>query len=189
MCNEQLSMTKLWHGKLVRLAARNVETAALEARWERDSEFHRLSSAQPAYPVTVNQAKHWFDDLGPNRFRFAIHALSDDRFLGDVGLWIGSWASGEAWVGIGIGERSDWGKGYGTDAMRLILRYAFAELNLFRVSLDVLGSNARAIRSYEKCGFVREGEVRDAARYDGQYISEVHMGILRDEWEAMFNEQ
>ena len=85
--------------------------------------------------------------------------------------------------GIGIGERSDWGKGYGTDAMRLILRYAFIELNLYRVSLDALGSNARAIRSYEKCGFVREGELRDAARYDGQYVGEVYMGILRDEWE------
>ncbi len=184
MTTEQLTTANVWQGKLVRLAARNAETdAALEARWERDTEFHRLSSPRPAYPVTLNQTKQWFEDRGPDSFRFSIHALSDDRFLGDVGLWIGSWASGEAWVGIGIGDRGDWGKGYGTDAMQLILRYAFTELNLSRVSLDALGSNARAIRSYEKCGFVHEGELREAACYDGQYFSEVYMGILREEWE------
>ena len=188
MTNEQLTAANAWQGKLVRLAARNVETdAALEARWERDSEYHRLGSPRPAYPVTLNQAKQWFEDRGPDSFRFAIRTLSDDRYLGDVGLWIGSWASGEAWVGIGLGERSDWGRGYGTDAMRVILRYAFTELNLYRVSLDALGSNARAIRSYEKCGFVLEGRTRDAARYDGQYCDEVCMGILRDEW-FMHNE-
>ena len=183
MNNEPLATTNLWQGKLVRLTAHNVETdAALEARWERDSEFHRLGSPRPAYPVTLSQAKRWFEDRGPDSFRFSIRTLNDDRFLGDIGLWIGSWASGEAWVGIGIGERRDWGRGYGTDAMRVILRYAFTELNLYRVSLDALGSNARAIRSYEKCGFVLEGRTRDAARYDGRYCDEVCMGILRAEW-------
>jgi RimJ/RimL family protein N-acetyltransferase len=181
--NEQLTTANVWQGKLVRLAARNVETdAALEARWERDSEFHRLSSPRPAYPVSVSEVRRWYEDRDLNSFRFAIRTLSDNRLIGDVGLWISTWASGEAWVGISLGERDYWGKGYGTDAMRLILYYAFTELNLFRVSLNALSSNARAIRSYEKCGFVLEGTLRDAARYAGQYFNEVSMGILKDEW-------
>lgn len=173
----------LWQGKLVRLTAEEVDTdAALIARWERDSEFHRLASPHPAYPVSAAQVKREYKADNPIRFGFHIRTLQDNRFIGDIGLWVSSWASGEAWVGISIGERDYWGKGYGSDAMRLILRYAFTELNLFRVSLDALGSNVRAIRSYEKCGFVLEGNLRDAARYDGQYFDEVYMGILRDEW-------
>lgn len=183
MSTEQITKAKLWQGKLVRLAARDIETnLALDARWERDSAFHRLASDSPAYPITLNQARKFYESRGPNSFSFAICTLSDNCTIGYIGMWVESWASGEAWVGIGIGERDYWGKGYGTDAMQVILRYAFTELNLFRVSLAALGSNARAIRSYEKCGFVREGEVRDAARYDGQYFTEVGMGILRDEW-------
>lgn len=184
MINEQLAPNNLWHGRLVKLTARDIETnLALDVRWERDSAFHRLASGDPAYPLTTNQARKYYESRGPNSFSFAMRTLSDDRVIGYIGLWVASWASGEAWVGIGIGERDYWGKGYGTDAMRVILRYAFTELNLYRVSLAALGSNARAIRSYEKCGFVLEGRARDAARYDGQYCDEVYMGILRNEWE------
>lgn len=184
MSHDQLTTINLWRGRLVRLAARNIETdLAAEARWERDSEFHRLASPHPAYPVSISAARRWYEGRGPNSFPFAIRTLSDDHLIGYTGLWVSSWASGEAWVGISLGERDYWGRGYGTEAMQLILRYAFTELNLYRVSLDALSSNARAIRSYEKCGFVHEGETRDAARYDGQYFGEVCMGILKDEWE------
>jgi RimJ/RimL family protein N-acetyltransferase len=86
-------------------------------------------------------------------------------------------------LGVGIGNRAYWGQGYGSEAVRLTLGYAFEELNLHRVSLSVLGDNPRAIRAYEKCGFVREGQWRELAHYDGQWSDEVVMGILRSEWE------
>jgi RimJ/RimL family protein N-acetyltransferase len=74
--------------------------------------------------------------------------------------------------------------------MRVLLRYAFTELNLFRVSLNVFGYNQRAIRSYEKAGFVIEGCQRQALRRDGQYHDLVFMGVLRDEWlRAINNDQ
>jgi RimJ/RimL family protein N-acetyltransferase len=111
-----------------------------------------------------------------------IRMLNSDRLIGGVGLWLESWAHGEAWVGIGIGDRDFWGSGYGTDAMGLILRYAFTELNLRRVSLEVFAHNPRAIRSYEKAGFRREGVIRSDCRRDGQRWDSVFMGILRDEW-------
>lgn len=179
----QVPGTNVWRGRWVKLAARNVETdAVLDVRWERDSSARRMSSPDPTFPISLSQAQEYYAPRGPRSFSFAIHTVDDDRTIGYIGLWIESWSSREAWVGVAIGDRADWGRGYGTEAMQLVLRYAFTELDLFRVSLDVLGSNARAIRSYEKCGFVREGEVRQAARYDGQYFSEVAMGILKDEW-------
>jgi RimJ/RimL family protein N-acetyltransferase len=85
-------------------------------------------------------------------------------------------------VGIGLGEREFWGKGYGTDAMRIILRYAFTELNLHRVTLNVFEYNPRGVRSYEKAGFVLEGRQRGVLLREGRRWDEIYMGILREDW-------
>ncbi len=91
-------------------------------------------------------------------------------------------------MGIGLGERKYWSKGYGTDAMRIILRYAFTELNLHRVSLDTFEYNPRAIRSYEKAGFKIEGRVRQLLNREGRRWDVIYMGILREEWEKIRDE-
>jgi RimJ/RimL family protein N-acetyltransferase len=114
-----------------------------------------------------------------------IRALDGDRLIGFVGLGGIQWNNGDAFVGISLGERQDWGKGYGTDAMRVLLRYAFDELNLHRVSLDVFEYNPRAIRSYEKAGFTVEGRCRQYLHREGKRWDLIFMGILREEWEQM----
>ena len=170
-------------GKLVRLAAFNPEAdAAIVARWSLDTEYHRLGDNDPAYPRSAKMAREWLERGNDDVFGFAIRTLGDDRLIGDIGLWIENWSHAEGWVGIGLGERDYWGNGYGTDAMRLMLRFAFNELNLLRVTLGVYAYNPRAIRSYEKAGFRREGLVRGDCRRDGQRWDSVFMGILRDEW-------
>ena len=118
-----------------------------------------------------------------NGYPFSIRTLDDDRLIGFINLWIITWASAEGRVGIGIGERADWGQGYGTDAMQLLLRFAFAELNLARVSLEALAKNARAIRSYQKAGFMLEGAQRQWEKRDGRRSDVVVMGILREEYQ------
>ena len=85
-------------------------------------------------------------------------------------------------MGIGLGEREYWGKGYGTDTMRLAVRYAFMELNLNRVTLNVFEYNPRAIRCYEKAGFRHEGRQRQFLNRNGRRWDVLEMGILRDEW-------
>jgi RimJ/RimL family protein N-acetyltransferase len=122
-------------------------------------------------------------------FSFAIHTLADDRLIGAIELSVTQWVHGDAYVGIGIGERDDWGKGYGTDAMRVMLRYAFREMNLHRVSLTVFEYNPRAIRSYEKAGFVVEGRLRGWLNREGRRWDMIHMGILREEWEKTTKDQ
>jgi RimJ/RimL family protein N-acetyltransferase len=81
-----------------------------------------------------------------------------------------------------MGARESWGKGYDTDAMRVILRFAFQELNLRRVSLDTFEYNPRAIRSYEKAGFVLEGRARGYLNREGKRWDLIFMGILQEEW-------
>lgn len=172
----------LWADEVVRLTALDPAEAEIVARWSRDTEYHRLSDNDCAYPQPAKKAREWLERDSDHRFNFLIRTRTDDRLIGGIGLWIESWAHGEAWVGIGIGERDYWGNGYGTEAMRLILRFAFDELNLQRVSLGVYAYNPRAIRSYEKAGFRREGVVRGDCHRDGQHWDSVFMGILREEW-------
>ena len=176
----------LFTGELVWLTAFNPEVdAAIIAPWSRDTEFHRLADNDAAYPRPVKSTREWLERSSDHGFRFAIRTLRDDQLIGDTGVWIESWAHGEGWLGIAIGDRNYWGKGYGADAMRVLLRFAFGELNLRRVSLGVYAYNPRAMRSYEKIGFQREGLVRGDCLREGQRWDTVYMGILREEWQAL----
>lgn len=178
----------LLYGERVRLTAENPETLAqVYPCWIRDAEFWRLMTSEPpVFYSTKAEQKHieeMLDKPQPNNFYFQIRTLQDDRFIGDVGLDGVNWAHGESFVGIALGDRETWNQGYGTDAMRVILRYAFWELNLHRVSLNTFEYNPRAIRCYEKIGFVFEGRVRKYLKREGRRWDILYMGITRAEWE------
>lgn len=160
--------------------------AGLFARWARDSEFGRLLDSDPVYMWTEKQVKVWFEKEN-DLYLFMIELLETNLTIGLVELNSWDWSSGTAWVGIGLGDRDYWGRGYGTDAMRILLRYAFMELNLHRITLNVFEYNQRGIRSYEKAGFKHEGRERKWLNKDGQRWDIIFMGILRKEWEASQN--
>jgi RimJ/RimL family protein N-acetyltransferase len=176
--------TQLFNGELVRLSAPDSDTdPEVTTKWWRDTEFARLLDNDPAMLRSGRKEKEQLEELlKEDPFFFRIRTRSDDRLIGFIGLFDVNWAQGNAWVGLGIGERDCWGKGYGTDAMRIILRYAFTELNLHRVTLGVFEYNSRAIKSYEKAGFVVEGRVRQEMAREGRRWDVLYMGILREEW-------
>lgn len=181
----------LFRGELVRLTAENAEIAAAEnLKRSRSSEFWRLQTSDPHRLFSRKATQEWYEkqafEPAPDAISFTIRTLADDRLIGQIELDGIRWNHGDAYVGIGIGP-GDWGKGYGTDAMRILLRYAFTELNLHRVTLTVFEYNPRAIRSYEKAGFKYEGRVRKFLVRDGKEYDMVHMGILRREWLALQN--
>jgi RimJ/RimL family protein N-acetyltransferase len=176
-------------GKLVRLVAEEPGTAAAEFfRWGANTAFLRLCSTDYVLQFSGKKLKERFEkdaEKDPPPFTdFYIHTLADDRLIGGISLDGGAYPSGETFVGIGIGDAADWGKGYGSDAMNVILRYAFEEMNLRRVALNTFEYNPRGIRSYEKVGFVHEGRMRGYLNRDGQRWDLIFMGILREEWEA-----
>jgi RimJ/RimL family protein N-acetyltransferase len=181
-------MDDIFRGELVRLSGDDPQTVAEAfSRWNRDSEYARLLDDEPPKLYSVKSFKAWlekkFERDDEFRFFFTIRTLEGDQLIGFIGLFGIQWNHGSAWVGIGLGERNYWGKGYGTDAMQVVLRYAFKELNLYRLNLDVFAYNPRAIRSYEKAGFKIEGREPKAVLRDGQRYDMVLMGILREEWE------
>ena len=115
---------------------------------------------------------------------FGIAIKNGDRLIGCCGLHGISLTARSAVFGILIGERSRQGLGFGTQATRLALRYAFMELNLNRVELSVFADNERAIRAYARAGFVQEGRAREAYFRDGRYHDALHFAVLRGDWDA-----
>lgn len=180
-------MKDILKGRLVRLSAFDAdEMSKAYVLWSHDSEYDRLLTSNRARLNSIKAVKSWIEkdleDETRNEFAFSMRTLEQDRLIGDIALDVLDWSSREAFVGLGIGEREFWSKGYGTDAMSVMLRYAFVELNLRRVTLTVFEYNPRAIRSYEKAGFRREGCQRGSVVREGRRWGILYMGIQREDW-------
>lgn len=180
-------MNEMLKGKFVRLSAFDPEEMSKAmSRWNRNSEYYRLYNSSYRPMQSPKQAAKWMEEeigeMSPASYYFSIRTLEDDKLIGELGLDVVDWSGRDAFIGLGIGEPEHWSKGYGTDAMNVLLRYAFLELNLRRVTLTVFEYNPRAIRSYEKAGFRHEGRLRKALNREGRRWDSLYMGILREEW-------
>lgn len=173
-----------WRGETIRLTAVTKEDMPVLARWYQDPGFLRLWNADPAKPQTEADVSKWQEEEAKkeNAYRFAIRPLEGNDLLGLLELDGILWNNGTGWIAIGFGDRGHWGKGYGSEAMRLLLDFAFGELNLHRVQLTVFAYNERAIHLYEKLGFVREGIYREFLHRDGTRYDMYLYGLLRREW-------
>jgi RimJ/RimL family protein N-acetyltransferase len=177
----------IYRGELVRLTAVDPQKdAPLFAAWQRDSEYARLLDSDAARMWSAGQIKEWLENQqkqdGFASIEFMIRTLEDDKAIGFVGLDGISWHNGNSWLGIGIGDRAYWDKGCGSDAMRILARYAFGELGLHRLNLNVFSYNTRAVHVYEKIGFQVEGRIREAIHREGQRWDMIFMGLLREEF-------
>ncbi len=181
-----MTQINLFCGRLVRLCAPAPGDADLLARWSEDPEYQRQLDTDYARPQSAKYIEERFLQPGPGEVLFHLRTLAEDRLIGFLALHSIEWNNGAAFLSMGIGEADYRGKGYGSDALRQGLNYAFSELNLFRVGLDVIASNARAVRAYEKAGFRHEGAMRAAVCRDGVRVDRLMMGILRPEWEQRF---
>ena len=176
----------LFQGKKVRLGPLTKDDASAIAPWTQDGGYLRLQDTGIARPETADKIGEEIDrdNESETTFSFAIRRTDDDALIGTIGLFDVEWGNRTAWVGVGFGRREDWGKGYGTEAMSLLLAYAFDELNLHRLQLTVIAYNPRAIAMYEKVGFVREGAYREFVDRDGARHDLILYGLLRPEWRA-----
>ncbi len=173
-------------GELVNLVPVDLEKdMELWERWDYDSEYKRQLDDVPAAMYSAPLAREWQENHLDSGAHFMIRTIDGDKVIGFIDLCAFDWAAGNAWVGIGIGEADYRGKGYGSDAMQLVLDYAFRALNLHRVNLEVFAFNKRAIRSYEKCGFRYEGTLRETIYKEDQRWDMIEMGILQSEWQTL----
>lgn len=137
-------------------------------------------------PMTTINEREFVEHVSrsPNDIATLIVVKAGDRPIGTCGLMRIDWVSRHAGFGIGIGEPAEWGKGYGSEATRLMTDFAFATLNLNRVWLEVHADHPVARRAYEKAGFRVEGTQRQGAFKDGRYVDMLRMSVLREEWDA-----
>ena len=148
--------------------------------WVNDVELARLLDR--AYPVSEQDHEHWYTTLvGRNDcVFFAIETLSSNQHIGNVWLWAIDWRHSKAELRILIGDHEAIGKGYGSEAIRLVCEYAFSRLNLHKIYAYVLSINPRARRAFEKVDFKLEGTLRSDRWANGQYIDVYLLGFLRE---------
>lgn len=173
----------LFTGELLRLSAPRVDDQPIFASWTNDDAYLRFLDDDPVRPLI--EASFEFDKPADNNsYYFHLRTLDDDVLIGFVVLFDLKWSNQTAVMAIGIGNAEYRGKGYGQDALKLILNYAFSELNLRRVGLTVMDYNTAAIKAYERAGFVREGAQRQAVQRNGSVHDLILYSILQDEWLA-----
>lgn len=175
------------YGKRIRL--RGVERSDLEKFivWINDPEV--TAGLTLFLPMSSVDEEKWFESVTqrPQEEKPLAVDMKDGtewRLIGNSGFFAFDWVARSAEVGIMIGDKTVWNQGYGSEAMSLLLRHGFRTLNLNRIYLRVYSENKRAIRAYEKVGFVHEGRLRQAVFKDGSYSDILYMSVLRQEWDA-----
>ena len=141
-------------------------------------------------PMSMAEEEKWFDSLltRENDRLYAIET-KDGQLIGNIGLHSINWGTRSTMLGIMLGEKDFWGKGYGTDAVDTVLKIAFHHLGLHKVWLFTYDFNLRAQKSYEKSGFKVEGTFRDDKFHEGKYHDSIFMSILEDEWRELQGEK
>jgi ribosomal-protein-alanine N-acetyltransferase len=150
--------------------------------WLNDEEVTR-GLASGVYPSTLEDLKKYIQQItsSKNAVMFAVCDRQNDLHIGNIKLDNFDWVHRTCELGLLLGDRSYWGKGVGTEVMRLTLTYAFSQLNLRKVLLAVYANNPAAIKLYEKVGFKQEGCLRAQIFAKGEYIDKHYMGIFSNE--------
>ena len=160
----------------------------VESKWTHDAQFIRLYQFEPARPVSAAILRKQYEKLEKQideekkLYHFTIRAKADDRLMGKATIeWI-EWTNGNGFLRLGIGSVDDRRKGYGAQALKMLLRFAFTELNLYRVSANVQEYNEAAIALLKKFGFVEEVRRRQGIERDGRRWDLLTFGLLEEEW-------
>ena len=171
-------------GPSVYLRPVEVADAAAVQPWFNDPDVRRtVRRNQPMSLAAEEEFLRRASDSAAN-LPLAVMTRGEDRFIGLTGLHEIDDRSRHAAFGLLIGDKSMWGRGYGTEVTRLVVEHAFRTMNLNRVWLHVFEYNERGIRAYARVGFREEGRLRQHTFHDGRYWDVLTMGLLRDEWAA-----
>lgn len=185
--NEEPPARHILSGQKVWLRPVEPADAGALAAWLNDAEIAHTTWVRAPTSTALEERRvaELIEQHGRERYQFIVCRLSDGHPIGTAGLQRIDLVNGSAAFDIAIGEQAAWGHGYGTDALELLLDFAFGELRLVRVWLLVYAFNERARHVYEKAGLKVEGTFRQAYYHRGRHHDVHEMAILRSEWEAL----
>jgi len=132
--------------------------------------------------VSIDSEKKWLEMAINEKYIFAIVCMENDTLLGNISLMNVNNIDGTAELGIFIGDENYLSKGYGSEAIMLLLNYAFMQINLNNIMLKVFSFNKRAIKAYEKCGFKTFGVWKECHYFNGEYCDEIFMNVLKEDF-------
>jgi RimJ/RimL family protein N-acetyltransferase len=180
-----MSVKELLKGDKVRLTAFHEEDFSVVEKWYGDSGFMRHYDFMPAIPRTDQQLKEIIESSSnaADQCVFAIKENVGGTIIGICGFESIAWNNGTARLYIGLGDSEHRGRGFASEALRLLVDFGFMELNFHCIQLSVISYNSAAINLYEKVGFVREGIVREFVSRDSKRHDLYMYGMLRGEWE------
>ncbi|TWT16013.1 GNAT family N-acetyltransferase [Planomicrobium sp. CPCC 101079] len=170
----------MFTGEKICLTAMKEEDLPIYRLWNSEMGFGRNYNSSPIREISEKQAEEWFRQDSDRDFRFSIRPVKLDTFLGVCAIEDIQWTHRVGWISIALGTDYQ-GKGYGTEAMQILLNYAWNELNLHRVQLTVFEYNKPAIAMYEKLGFQKEGVYREFLQRDGKRFDMYLYGLLTSE--------
>ncbi|SHJ72490.1 Protein N-acetyltransferase, RimJ/RimL family [Clostridium amylolyticum] len=179
----------MYYGNKIKLREYKREDIALAYSYVNDMEVKRLLVTDVPFPTIYEQEESWFESLlkEKNNYNFAIEDLETGSYIGGCGINNLDWLNRVATIGIMIGDKRYWGKGYGTDAIKVLNKFIFQQMNINKIKLNVFSFNERARKCYEKCGFQVEGILRQELFRDGEYHDEYVMGLLLEDWKSKVN--
>ncbi|WP_202882291.1 GNAT family N-acetyltransferase [Candidatus Manganitrophus noduliformans] len=152
-------------------------------RWMNDPEITRFLESRFAPNAIENLRDYVAGKLGDRDNLFlAIVLKEEDRHIGNIKLGPIQWIHRLADIGLLIGEKDCWGKGYATEAIQLVSDYAFNVLNLHKVAAGCYGPNEGSARAFQKAGFVVEGVRKEQFYSNGSYVDDILLGLIRPDW-------
>lgn len=174
-----------------KVALRSIELTDLDTIMEYWNDITLRRELGPVVPHSRKEREDWIKATWTKRrtgeaFVFAIENIKTKKLVGHCGLKNVTTINRTASVSIAIYGENNRGKGYGTDAMKVLLRIGFDYLNLHRIGLNVFDTNPGAIHVYQKVGFTKTGMNRHTDYVEGKYVNDVQMDILEDEWRAKY---
>ena len=172
-------------GERIYLSPRNSEDVEIFTEWLNDFETTDYTGRSGILTTLDSERKYLQENASPEA-NFVIVTLNSNKMIGTVGLEQINHINRKATLGIFIGDKEYRSKGYGTEAIRLILDYGFNYLNLNNIKLDLMEFNERALKCYQKCGFKEYGRRRKCNFLNGKYYDTISMDILAEEFKEKY---
>jgi RimJ/RimL family protein N-acetyltransferase len=181
---EEIEIFPFIKGETIDLVAENSKWVDLYCKWNNDPEVRRYS--RNIWPRTIEEIKKRSEPPQRGQVRefieFTIYHKRDKRPIGSIGFGHIDWVSRNANIFARIGESDYWGKGIVIEASKLLIKYAFTELNFHKIYAGIFSSNARSLRAAEKLGFKKETILKEAIYVDGKYHDNHKFALFKRDW-------
>ncbi|MGN0028037.1 GNAT family N-acetyltransferase [uncultured Clostridium sp.] len=175
----------MYRGKLVKLRAYREEDIERAVEFINDEETKKFLDTAIPFPITKWQEEEWIKSRKSNKdftYDFAIEDLETGKYIGGCSINHCDVKNRNCTIGIMLGDKDYWGRGYGSDALKVLIKFIFEEVNMDKIKLGVFSFNARAIACYKKIGFIEEGILKKELYRNGKYNDITLMALFKEDY-------